>query len=55
MISIDEAPPSPINPWGNMNVNNIPIEIVDHFSNTKQEMLITDVTNNAKCVFQTIK
>ena len=27
-----EQVPSPINPWGDMNVNNIPIEIVDCFS-----------------------
>ena len=28
-----------------MNVNDIPIEIVDHFSDTEQDIFITDVTN----------
>ena len=51
-VSIDEAPPSPINPRGNMNVNDIPIEIVDHFSDTKQEMLITDVTKKPSVYFK---
>ena len=51
-VSIDEAPPSPINPWGNMNVNDIPIEIIDDFSDTKHKMLITDVTKKPSMYFK---
>ena len=35
-----------------MNVNDIPTEIVDHFSNTEQEMLITDVTKKPSMYFK---
>ena len=44
--------PSPINPWGDMNVDEIPLEIVDHFSNSEQEVIITDVIQKASVAFK---
>ena len=46
-----EQPPSPINPWGNMNVDEIPLEIVDHFSDSEQEVIITDVNKRGSVIF----
>ena len=46
-----EQPPSPINPWGNMNVDEIPLKIVDHFSDSEQEVIITDVNKRASVFF----
>ena len=44
--------PSPINPWGDMNVDEIPLEIVDHFSDSEQEVIITDVIKKASVTFR---
>ena len=46
-----EQMPSPINPWGNMNVDKIPLEIVDHFSNSEHDVIITDVIKKASVIF----
>ena len=46
-----ETVPSPINPWGDMNVKNIPIEIVDCFSDKEDEIGVTDVSRGPKILF----
>ena len=44
-----EAPPSPINPWGEMDVNKIPIEIVDHFSDMEEDVIISE-SSSKECI-----
>ena len=46
-----EKVPSPINPWGDMNVKNIPIEIVDCFSDMEDEIGVTEVSKGLKILF----
>ena len=46
-----EQIPSPINPWGNMNMDEIPLKIVDHFSNSEHDVIITDIIKKASVIF----
>ena len=46
-----EKVPSPIKPWGDMNVKNIPIEIVDCFSIMEDEIGVTEVSKGPKILF----
>ena len=47
-----EPMPSPIHPWGDMNVQDIPLEIVDHFSDSETEIVITNVSNKPSVIFK---
>ena len=46
-----EPMPSPINPWGDMNVDDIPLKIVDHFSDSETDIVITDVSKKPSVIF----
>ena len=46
-----EQLPSPINPWGNMKVDEIPLNIVDHFSDSEHDVIVTDVIKKASVIF----
>ena len=47
-----DVPPSPTNPWGDININNIPIQIVNHLRDMEDEMIITDVTKKPSVYFK---
>ena len=42
---------SPVNPWGDMDVQDIPIEIVDHFSDSEDSIQVFDSTQKSKVYF----
>ena len=44
--------PSPINLWDGIDIKDIPIEIVDHFSDMEEDFQITDVTKRSRVYFQ---
>lgn len=44
--------PSPVNPWGDMDICDIPIEIVDHFSDMEDEVCITESTKKSIIYFK---
>ena len=42
---------SPVNPWGDMDIQDIPIEIVDHFSDSEDSIQVFDSTQKSKVYF----
>ena len=42
---------SPVNPWGDMDVQDIPIEIVDHFSDSEDSIQVFNSTQKSKIYF----
>ena len=43
---------SPVNPWGDMDVQDIPIEIVDHFSDTEDNLQVVDSIQKTQGIFK---
>ena len=43
---------APANPWGDMDVKDIPIEIVDHFSDSEDSVLVYDSTAKTQVIFE---
>ena len=41
-INVSTEALSPVNPWGNMDIQDIPIEIVDHFSDLEESVHVVD-------------
>ena len=49
-VSIESA--VPVNPWGDMDVKDIPIEIIDHFSNSEDSVQVYDSTPKTQVIFK---
>ena len=43
---------APVNPWGDMDVKDIPIEIVDHFSDSEDSVQVYDSTPKTQVIFK---
>ena len=43
---------SPINPWGDMDVQDIPIEIVDCFSDMEEDLEVPELTKGLQVLFK---
>ena len=51
-IDVGIASVTPTNPWGDIDVKDIPIEIVDHFSDSEDSVLVYDSTAKTKVIFK---
>ena len=49
-VSIESV--APVNPWGDMDVKDIPIEIVDHFSDSEDSVQVYDSTPKTQVIIE---